>query len=215
MSENHLSFKDISLTFDPIQLDKLRNFNIQMFEQISKLNNTYAIIDVSKQVEIISKVFAYRATESMRQSIDGISQTVALWNKTIALQAEKYLLITQSIETNMMESIKQSLINLDYSTYMKSLEKALSSFKIAAADIAYFKKIEVNNPDLNAILPRGFKTLLKDLNVVRNIRTTLYGSVGILIIFRWNNGISNQYAVTFYLLDSFKNIECSANLVEN
>ena len=165
MSENHLSFKDISLTFDPIQLDKLRNFNIQMFEQISKLNNTYAIIDVSKQVEIISKVFAYRATESMRQSIDGISQTVALWNKTIALQAEKYLLITQSIETNMMESIKQSLINLDYSTYMKSLEKALSSFKIAAADIAYFKKIEVNNPDLNAILPRGFKTLLKDLNV--------------------------------------------------
>lgn len=165
MSNDYYSFVNSFQGIDSDQLDKLRDFNIQMYERIAELTNSYGPIQLSRQVENISKMFASREIESMRQSVDGFNKNVALWNKAIASQAEKYLQIIQSIETTMIGSIRQSLLNSNYSTYMKSLEETLSSPKIAASDIAYFKKIEVNNPALDAIWPRGFKTLLKDLNV--------------------------------------------------
>ena len=165
MKSDYYSFGNSFQGIDSDQLEKLRVFNVQMYERIAEVTNINKQIQWSKQIENISKVFASREMELMRQNTNGFYTSIAYWNNTIASQAEKYLQIIKSNETTMMKSIRQSLLNLNFAEYRTTIEKTMSALKIEVADIAYLKKIESDNPALDAIWPKGFKTLLKDLNV--------------------------------------------------
>ena len=177
--------KDDSIKYPMIRPGELQNYK----ESVTKMLKAFESIDFEEEKKRITKSYAamadtFGALSNGRQLSESITRSIDPVIKSISSSLVNAKAITEIIEmayqlcsahlTETTKSIKRVFTNAGFDQITKIINDSLSQRIIDASEFSFIKSsMSINAISSGLVLPKGFKTSLKELQVqtVAEIRT--------------------------------------------